>query len=211
MDPTPCDRTEKSLGFIFTSVIQVTAEGLVFYFINASSHLINHLNTNCKQFAIRHKIIKCYQISFELKTKIEEIVGFYIFVKITHIVIEVATMIYSFCEDIHVDYYSQKNILFVLNGYWMVQIIFQIMFLTYSVTHFCNKVANIVDLFEDITTNNDNENDNNVKRFFLQVYTLPQKFTAHGLFVLDWSLLYFMTGSVTSHLIYLIQFKQTSS
>nr|XP_015832887.1 PREDICTED: gustatory receptor 68a-like [Tribolium castaneum] len=179
----------------------------MFYFLSASSHLIDHLNTNCTEIP-KHKMVKCYQIYFELKTKIEEMVGFYAFVKITHIVIEVATNIYSFRKDMQDDYSTQKNIgdvVFALNGYWIVQTIFQVILLIYPITEFCSKVAKTVDLFED------KANENNVKRFLVQVYTLPQKFTAHGLFVLDWSLLHFMIGSITTHLVYLIQFKQTSS
>lgn len=131
------------LKFALTCFVQVTAEALLFHFLNSTVIIIRHLNNNFETVSLNN-VIKCYNILFALKKKIEEIIGFYAFVKITHIVIEIATTLYSLRRDIHVLYYSDEtvlNMVLVLNAYWLIHTAFQTFLLIYPITNFWNEVT----------------------------------------------------------------------
>ncbi|CAH1374308.1 unnamed protein product [Tenebrio molitor] len=175
-----------ALKFLCISIITGTGESLIFYYLMTTSTILKQINYSLKQLnTISFNDTKnILQVYFDLKKDIQNISQIFVFFKVIYTTVELAAILYQLFSRQEDD---AQIFNFVTVFYWFL-ITLEMLLMLYPFVYYY--VQN--DLF------------------YLQVELTDMKFTTHGLFVLDWPLIYFIIASITTHLIYLLQFTQMS-
>ncbi|CAH1374309.1 unnamed protein product [Tenebrio molitor] len=159
-----------------------------------TSTILKQLNYSLKTISF-NDTKNIFQVYFDLKKDIQNISQIFVFFKVIYTTVELAAILYQLFS-------RQEDDLQIYNFakvfYWFLIITLEMLLMLYPFVYYYVQVKRKINylILNDL--------------FYLQVELTDMKFTTHGLFVLDWPLIYFIIASITTHLIYLLQFTQMS-
>ncbi|KAJ3661993.1 hypothetical protein Zmor_006362 [Zophobas morio] len=158
----------------------------------------------------RKTIRRIFQTYCDLKHDMQNITQVIIFFKTCLLIIHLALALYetrTIFRQFSDDELIMNSFVTLLLVYWILEFVLEICFFLCPFIIYYRETSMTIFLYDDIL---DGSRSVNYKEeiFYLQSQSKRLKFTAHGLFELDWPLLYTIAALVSTYLIYLVQFQQ---
>ncbi|KAJ3658344.1 hypothetical protein Zmor_010088 [Zophobas morio] len=199
------------LRFLFISLLFLSGESLIFFYLLACWNILKVFNFFIKEERnVEIKQIKeILHLYHGVKTDIQRISSLFVFFKLIHVAVELATTLYGLFREVEtqeVDFLTKIHA-FLVTGYWFFELTMETLLVLCPYMFLSEQVLKTVHACND-KQESDNLEYKELELFYLQAQLTNFKFTCHGLLELDWPLLYVVVAQILTHMIYLIQFNQ---